>query len=262
VSDPRSYGGLGGTRWAVTAMTDRGLHREHNEDHLLLGDAVLGGHHAWLAYDLAFDGGGAPYLFGVADGLGGHRAGAVASRRVLETLQRRVWSLPLGLEADKLRQLLDRYARGLHEALLDEGRRHPEHDGMGTTFTGVLLYGARRYVLHAGDSRLYQFRGRRLQQVTEDHTLARRVGDPTLDASVIVNSFGGGTDVALDVAPLLASLRSFDALVLCSDGVSDVLPEADLSDLLGWGAEAARLVEEAKRRGSTDNLSAIVARVR
>jgi protein phosphatase len=248
-------------QWNVSAATDLGCCREHNEDLLLLGDAILGGRHGWLAFGLEFFGDEAPYLLGVADGLGGHKAGAVASRRVLEALQRYVWSLPRSLSGEKLRLLLERHAQSIHEDLIEEGRRRPHHQGLGATLVGVLFYEERMYALSAGDSRLYRLRSGKLRQLTEDHTLAREMNDPTVNTSIIVNSFGGGDTVSLDFAPILGSLGTSDALLLCSDGVSDVLSDEQLTALLNGRAEALDLIDEAKRQGSTDNLSAIVARV-
>lgn len=246
--------------WEVSAATDRGSYRSQNEDMLLLGDALLFGHHAAISFPLECNPTNPPYLLGVADGLGGHKAGEVASRAVLEAIRSYVWSLPPGLPGDKLRLLLDRYAKTIHDDLLKRGERQPALQGMGTTLAGILFYEGRTYRLGAGDSRVYRYRKGKLQQLSRDHTLSHQMNDPRIDPSIIVNSFGGGDGVSLDVDAILGSMQNPDVLLLCSDGLSDAVDDAQLADLLEGEAEAAELAEVAKQQGSTDNISVIVAR--
>jgi len=208
--------------------------------------------------------GGRPLLL-VADGMGGHSTGEVASARASETILRELSSArahpPLAL------------ARALQAAnvdVLEHARSDTRHKGMGTTLTTVLIDDHVALIAHVGDSRAYLLRGGALRNLTEDHSwVAERVKQGLLSQdearqhrwrNVITNALGANDAFRLDLAHVL--LEPGDRLLVASDGVTAILPEALLKELLAEGEPEAvveRLLDAADQRGSPDNVSAVVA---
>jgi protein phosphatase len=215
----------------------------------------------------------------VADGLGGHAAGEVASALTVETVEafvveflRRFSNLQADDEHGVLADLREAVRRA-DARILAEAEQHPELAGMGTTLTLALASGSRLFVIHAGDSRCYLFRGGELHRLTEDHTVvAEMVARGQLSPEqarrhprrhVVTNVLGGGrAGVRVDVQRVI--LEPGDAVLLCSDGLTDMLDDARIAAALAGaeGPEAAcrRLVAEANEAGGRDNVTAVVAR--
>jgi serine/threonine protein phosphatase PrpC len=229
------------------ARSDIGLLREGNEDSGYAG----------------------PRLLVLADGMGGHAAGEVASSVAVAMLA--------SLDDDSPGpDILDRLSSAVHEAnnhLRDMVLGDPDLEGMGTTLTALLRAGSRFGLVHIGDSRCYLLRGDQLQQITKDHTFVQTlVDDGRITAeeashhpqrNVIVRALDGREDVELDLS--IREAKVGDRYLLCSDGLSDVLSEETLRDTLA-GADspdhaAEQLVELALRGGGPDNITAIVADV-
>jgi len=236
--------------WIVASRSDPGLKRTVNEDFLAV-DEKRG-------------------LFVVADGLGGHVAGRRASELgvgvFLETLSCDGEEAPLAL----LRAAFDRANTAIRELAM----RDPQLRGMGTTLAALWLRGEEALLAHAGDSRLYLYRAAALHALTIDHSLVgERVarGELTLEQArvhpsrhVITRAVG----VLEAVDPDLASLRprAEDVFVLCSDGISSQLTDAEIRDcLLECGTDLARasreLVDLANARGGEDNATVILVAV-
>lgn len=245
-------------RLAVSAATDA-AGRVENQD---------------VAAALAIDGTGSPggsesFLLVVADGMGGHPAGDVASQIAMNTLIEGFPSLPQGDLGLPLKQAY----RRANEAVFQAGQDEPTHAGMGTTLTSALLHGKYATVANVGDSRAYLLRGNALTQVTRDHTVvaeevtqgritaeaARR--DPRRNRLTHVIGTHPRLESKLpDIFEL--TLLPGDRLLLCSDGLYDVLDDDDMRRALANQdpADAARqLVEAAKERGTLDNATAVVA---
>ncbi len=223
----------------AAARTDAGLVRESNEDSVLETDRVLA----------------------VADGMGGHRAGAVASRLAVETLR-------AVAEVGDPAAALPGAARCANATVHALAATAPDLAGMGTTLTAVALGDGELTVAHVGDSRLYRLRGAELARLTRDHTpveeLAsmgagngRTIARPL--ASVLLRAIGARDHVDVDVAshPTAAG----DRWLLCSDGLTKHLHDAEIADLLaaaGTAREAVdALVEATLERGASDNVSAV-----
>ena len=229
------------------ARSDIGLLREGNEDSGYAG----------------------PRLLVLADGMGGHAAGEVASAVAVAMLA--------ALDEDSPgRDLLDQLSTAVHDAnthLRDMVAGDPELDGMGTTLTALLRAGSRFGLVHIGDSRAYLLRGDQFQQITKDHTFVQTlVDDGRITAeeashhpqrNVIVRALDGRDDVELDLS--VREAKAGDRYLLCSDGLSDVLSEDTIRDALvateSPDAAAEHLVELALRGGGPDNITAIVADV-
>jgi len=208
-------------------------------------------------------------LFVVADGLGGHDAGEVASRVAVDTMLDS-WTTAAGDPAKALRSAV----RSANVAVVNEAIRSG-HTGMGTTLTALTFSGNDVLIAHVGDSRVYRHRGDSCAQLTTDHS---RVGDMlrmkliTVEQaarhparSQLTRSLGAGMIVQIDLVREQA--RSGDIFVMCTDGVWDEIGNADMARLLAADDEqrradaAARLVAVAIDRGAADNVTAVVVSV-
>jgi serine/threonine protein phosphatase PrpC len=210
---------------------------------------------------------GRGYLAMVADGMGGHQAGEVASRKAIEIVRS---------EFEKSRSqppaALARAVRTANLGIVDYAAEHPESFGMGTTLTAVLLDDQVGLVAHVGDSRAYLLRGGEIRPLTFDHSwVADRVRQGLLTEgearrhryrNIITNALGAAPEIRLDV--LHFEVREGDRILLCSDGASMLLPDPLLCSLGSSGdpEEAARrILAEADERGSPDNVTAVLMEV-
>jgi protein phosphatase len=210
-----------------------------------------------------------PRLLVVADGVGGHAAGEVASSVAVSVLSALDEEAPGG-------DLLERLSSAVNSAntyLRDMVNGDPELRGMSTTVTALLRAGPRFGLVHVGDSRCYLLRGEELQQITHDHTFVQGLidegritaeeADHHPQRSVITNALDGADHVDPDLS--VREARVGDRYLLCSDGLSGVVSEDTLRDTLVGNADPAdavdRLVELALRGGGPDNITAIVADV-
>lgn len=201
----------------------------------------------------------------VADGMGGHRAGEVASAMAVEAFAAYMNKPFDGIENHLKNAML--YANGnvYHAAQAD-----PAKAGMGTTLTAVYLEGEDAYVAHVGDSRAYLMRNGVIMRITEDHTLVEAMvlaGKITPaearvhpQRNLITRSLGNAALVDVDVLHL--DRRPGDVWMLCSDGLSGYLTDRQISRVLnsdaGWQEKADRLVDMALENGTTDNLTCVI----
>ena len=239
----------------ATALTDRGCERKSNEDSAVFvqpGDAGTLRAKGVLAL--------------VADGMGGHRAGEVASVLAAETV-RRVYYSSSAAPAAALAEAFAEANRAIYERANGEDELH----GMGTTCTALAIRQDRGYLAHVGDSRLYLLRGGDIYQMTEDHSFVAelvrlRVLTPDEaherdDRNVITRALG--TEPAVTVAgwPRPLPLRAGDRILLATDGLHDLLERASIQDLSTAAdvhSAGERLVAEAKQRGGFDNISIVL----
>ena len=229
------------------ARSDVGLLRDLNEDSMYAG----------------------PRLLAVADGMGGHAAGEVASRVAIESVA------PLDDDspgADLIGSLRDA-VESASGYLQDMVEADNALDGMGTTLTAVLFAGQRLGLVHIGDSRCYLLRDGMLTQITHDHTLVQHLVDEGRitreeanthpQRSMITRSLTGRGELELDLS--IREVRLGDRYLLCSDGLSGPVSEETLAETLRTAADPAaaceQLIELALRAGGPDNVSAIVADV-
>jgi len=177
----------------------------------------------------------------------------------------------------KTRLLESRLRRAVTEAhleILADGSNHREREGMGTTLTTALIHGSFVTVVHVGDSRCYRFRQGVLTPLTLDHTLERvmretgaLLSEPVGSSSCkhVLWNYLGGRDNFPDPFISTSRLQRGDMLLLTTDGLTNVLPDADLADVLSRGGDAKavcrRLVGMARGRGSEDDATALLVRV-
>jgi serine/threonine protein phosphatase PrpC len=226
-------------RLQAGVATDIGRVREGNEDSYLVE----------------------PPLYAVADGMGGHRGGEVASQLALEVLER-------GLRDDP-RELAER-VRAANRAVFDRSAADRKVTGMGTTLTAALIQGGVAKLAHVGDSRAYLLRAGAFRQLTQDHTLVARMvkaGEITPaeaelhpHRNVLTRALGTEADVEVDVQDV--GLLEGDRLLLCSDGLTVMLTEDQVQAILestSQAQEAAeRLVRAANRAGGLDNITVLI----
>ena len=244
------------------ALSDVGKKREKNED------SVLADGHA--------------QLFLVADGMGGHLGGEYASRMavntigaIIETLENdpnATLSTDTGVKPGDYKSLLNYAIQVASNKVYEKASADPALHGMGTTTVGLLFRGNRVYIANVGDSRGYRIRGGKIEQVTEDHSLVgeqlragmlepEEVREHRLK-NIITRSVGFQGEVEVDVVARV--VKPGDIYLLCSDGLSNMVPDAQLCDVVAHNKpkEACRrLIDIANERGGDDNISAVLVKV-
>lgn len=256
---------MGGTTFSWAVKSDPGLRRSSNED----------------SYCTRPDLG----LYVVADGMGGHVAGEVASRVAVEAIEifiqetagadkNRTWPFPfepaLSLEANRLKAAFRLANRRIASTIADS------HDlrGMATTASALLVGPDGACVAHVGDSRVYVLRAGELQQITNDHSWVEeqvRAGTMTATAArqhpwrnVVTRALSGGEDPEVDVTQVQPS--GAERYLLCSDGLFSVVTDEQIATLLGTPGVSLddlcqRLIEAANNAGGPDNITALVLEV-
>lgn len=243
----------------ISAATDLGLRREHNEDTLV----------TWMP-DQSAERERSGALLVVADGMGGSKAGEVASRIAADTLVTTYRNAP---GDDPLRRVANALetanATVHHESLL----KHELH-GMGTTCTAVVVRGSDIYVAHVGDSRAYLARDGHLRQLTQDHSLvAQLVAERHITAeqarvdprrNVVTRSVGIGPTVEVDAFSLNGEFHAGDTLLVSTDGLHGVVGDAELLRAVSQPSldqACDDLIALARERGGPDNITVILARL-
>lgn len=251
-------------RVEAIGQTDVGLKRGHNED----------------TYHLAPE----HRLFIVADGMGGHSAGEVASHMAVETVSsffddtatddELTWPFKMersvGYDANRLAVGVKLANLRIHE----RAQANAQQRGMGTTIVSAHFTRSTVVVAHVGDSRVYRLRDKRLVQLTEDHSLLNdyiKMKDLTPEQienfphkNVIVRALGMKETVQVDV--LTDPFQAGDLYLLCSDGLSGMITDRRIEEILLDGADdldaaCKSLIDEANANGGTDNITAVLARV-
>jgi serine/threonine protein phosphatase PrpC len=237
--------------FAVSSRTAIGLARSGNEDSALTGSSLLA----------------------VADGMGGHAGGEVASKIAITTLSSMVPVLTApDIDTDSIEDLLLNSLHTIDDEISGVSRDEIELRGMGTTLTALLIRDGRVALLHVGDSRCYRLRGNTFEQLTHDHTVLQEL----LDSGTISISEAQDhpqrsmlTQVLMgegSVAPVLMvyEVNSKDRFLLCSDGLSSVLTEKEIKSLLKKSNRddaVEALIEATYVNGAPDNVTVVVADV-
>jgi serine/threonine protein phosphatase PrpC len=258
------------------ARSHPGLVRTRNEDHYV----VIERHRSRLVLltnlpeDYLRPSDDVAYLMAVADGLGGAAFGELASMLALRSgwdqasnAIKWTWVITDEEIAD-LREQVELVFRRIHEDLLAQGREDPKCAGMGTTLTAAYTVGPEAFIAHVGDSRAYLFHDGLLTRLTRDHTLAEEalaVGVvPSRSWYHMLTNCLGGSKLSVRVEFHQVRLADSDQLLLCTDGLTNLVPEKEISDILMKGASPPEAVEalilKALARGGGDNITAVLAR--
>ena len=247
----------------MVAMTDVGRKRDHNEDSV-----------------------GADSAYGfvlVADGMGGHNAGEVASgiaaNVVYEQLRAVLPEINTGEEDSETGYALESIAiknaiELANQAINQASKTQPECAGMGTTIVGALFYDDRMSIAHVGDSRMYRLRGKRFEQITKDHSLIQELVDKGFydtveeaeaagNKNLITRALGVEDSVQVDVHEEIVKVD--DIYLLCSDGLTDMVSDEKIHLTLNkFSANlklaAEKLIELANENGGKDNISVVLAK--
>jgi serine/threonine protein phosphatase PrpC len=227
----------------AVGLTDVGRVRERNEDSLLIDPLAS--------------------LFIIADGMGGHAAGDVASQTAVEAF---------AASFNETRNVLVAM-QAANRAVLERGMSDPAKTGMGTTMTAFTIFNDNLFGAHVGDSRLYLWRRGQLTQITRDHTVAQEMIDSKAltkreamqhpMSAMLTRSLGSRMHVDADL--LDRKLEVDDLLLFCSDGLTSMVSDEELSAILEHdtplGTLAVELVEAANVRGGLDNVTVGLIRV-
>ena len=243
----------------IAGCTDTGLRRNHNEDHIgfnqKLGIAVL------------------------ADGMGGHQAGEIAAHMAVESVLEHLQDLAdrqssRPITGSQLLEFVSNTISYSNSMIYQAAEALEEHKGMGTTLVAAIVKGSQIYAGHVGDSRLYLFRDGELKRITRDHSLVQDLVDRGFYTEeearmasvghIVTRALGTKADVEVDT--IQHELQQGDVLMLCSDGLSDMVADWLIADSLNERNEnleetANKLVELANRNGGKDNISVILMQV-
>ena len=248
-------------RYSASAKSDVGRKRHGNEDSFCLAPEIG--------------------LFVVADGMGGHAAGEVASRLAVDTIQEWVTKYARGMDAFIVGKPVAGCSRGANfllssirlanRIIYEAAKDRLEYVGMGTTVVSVLAMNDHVALAHVGDSRIYRIRGGEIVQLSRDHSLVQQQVDHGILSAeeaqgsqykhLITRALGLKESVEVDLAEHLVQVADF--LLLCSDGLSDLLEDEEMSTIVQEHADdlekaCQALVDRANYRGGDDNITALL----
>lgn len=239
------------------AKTDLGCVRENNEDKF---EFFQPDDEGVLATKGSF--------YAVADGMGGHAAGQIASEIALKTTIRAYYADSSPVVEESLRAAVQQ-ANGL---IYDAARAISERNGMGTTMTALVVRGEEAFIAQVGDSRCYRLRGNRIEQITDDHSWVNeqvKRGALTLEEAecspfknVITRSIGNGPSVDVDI--FTEELKEDDQFLLCSDGLSNEVTAEDMRDAMKRSSPSKAawdLVDLALEHGGRDNCTVLILKI-
>ncbi|MCC8080665.1 MAG: Stp1/IreP family PP2C-type Ser/Thr phosphatase [Lachnospiraceae bacterium] len=232
------------------SLTDIGIRREMNQDYFFSSEEPVGS---------------LPNLFIVADGMGGHRAGELASRCAVETM---AFSARTAQETDTI-GILTACVTQANAGLNQYAKEHPETRGMGTTIVAAVLNGRRLTTINVGDSRLYLI-GDRIRQITRDHSLVQemvRMGEMDEesarvhpDKNIITRAVGVAPFVDIDIFE--SDVEPGERILLCSDGLTNMVTDEEILRILNedrdLDTKTEDLVELANHNGGRDNITVII----
>ena len=201
------------------------------------------------------------FLSAVADGMGGHNRGDVASNDTLRNLQYFFYDIPSCLSAGDFNEAIVGWLDSINNYIVSKGRADVQFKGMGTTLVGMAYYNGEFYSMNCGDSRMYRYRDGQLLQLTTDHSLSNMTGIGKR-SNVITNCIGGGCSSSyIDMVQMTHDVFRGDVYLLCSDGLPDMVSDQQLGELLGEEADADALCGAAIEAGGLDNVSCCVMRI-
>lgn len=239
-------------------ICETGLHRKNNEDTIFISDNT----------------GFLKNLFIVADGMGGHNAGEIASHDAIEQFNSFIKKqTALGHSRHDILDLLIEAVNYCNLKIFEKSGGEAELSGMGTTMTVAVIFENKLYVTHVGDSRLYIFRNNKLRQVTKDHSFVMEMvkqGKMTKEEAAVhpnrnIITRAVGTSKKIEIDTVIETLEKDDVILMCSDGLSAMVCDADIEkilnkDDLSLEKKARELADSANENGGLDNISIILIR--
>ncbi len=244
----------------ISCVSDFGRVRDNNEDMASVGMYLIRDNSLNIDKEVSED---ENFCLLVSDGMGGHESGEYASQFTLETL--RAFLLDKSLEHNNPVFNMKLKIEDISARL--NAKAYEQHQGkaMGCTLTGLIWMSGKTLLVNVGDSRTYRLRDGMLRQLTVDQTLHERDMVPLPVGKALYNCIGAGCDTEVYLQDISDRLMESDRILVCSDGLSDMLEDDVIERLLAEGSpeeSAAALIEAAKRNGGVDNVTAIVADIR
>lgn len=244
------------TLLSITGFTDTGMRREYNQDHIGFdpehGIAVL------------------------ADGMGGHKAGEVAAHMAVKFVLEKLQGLLLqetsvSITGSQLLEFVSNTISSSNAEIFQAQEAEEAYRGMGTTLVSAVVIGTQAYIGHVGDSRLYLYRARTVKRITKDHSLVQDLIDRGFYTErearsanvghVVTRALGTRADVEVDTIEI--ELQPYDLLILCSDGLTDMVSDWQIAETIDENITdldlaAKRLISLANQNGGKDNISVIL----
>lgn len=242
----------------IQAVNDIGCSRTNNEDMMSVGGILLRDSSLEIPVEISKDSDSYFYIL-VSDGMGGHEKGEVASEYLLTCIASYLsaGSVSSADAEDGLRSLV----KEVSDTLNAKGIEEKQERILGCTLTGVIWIGREAYLVNAGDSRTYRYRNGILKQLSTDDTERGITGDENA-SKLLLNAVGGGSHGRLTVEDISGRIMEGDTILVCSDGLTDMVDDETIEEILRSGPQAAvRLMETANSNGGADNISVIVAEV-
>ncbi len=243
----------------ISCVSDVGRIRDNNEDMASVGMYLIRDNSLNIEKEVTEN---ETFCLLVSDGMGGHESGEYASQFTLETL--RAYLLDKSLEHHnpifELKLKIESISANLNAKACE---RH-QGKAMGCTLTGIVWMLGKTLLVNIGDSRTYRLRDGMLRQLTSDQTLHERDMVPLPAGKALYNCIGAGCDTEAYILDITDRLMESDRILICSDGLSDMLEDDAIERLLASGSteeSCAALIDAAKRNGGVDNVTAIVADV-
>ncbi len=243
----------------ISAASRTGCVRSQNEDMILVDNQFI--RDDYYRKQAVLDGDDR-LMVAVADGMGGHNRGDIASDDVLHNLQYFFFDIPSCLSAGDFNEAIVGWLESINNYVASKGRADEQFKGMGTTLVGFTYYNHDFYSMNCGDSRLYRFRNHQLVQLTTDHSLSNMVvGEKR--KNIITNCIGGGcVSSYIDMVQMTDDVFSGDIYILCSDGLTDMLSDEEICILMEQHVDADTLCDAASEAGGIDNVSCCVIKVK
>ena len=242
----------------ITASSRVGCVRTNNEDMILVKDSFLRNGKDHYVFDVEEE---KQLLLALADGMGGHNCGEVASSDVLHNLRYFFNDLPSNLSSNVFTDAIYSWLTSICRTIDTKGHSDPIFQNMGTTLVALAYIGGEYYWMNCGDSRFYRLHNGELKQLTTDHSLSQMMGRKE-HSSLIVNCIGGGCKESyIDIEKCTDEVEVGDVLLLCSDGLTDMIDDETIKGQLAAGFDADALCQLADDAGGCDNVSVVVIHV-
>lgn len=239
----------------ISASCHIGNIRDYNDDMILVVDKYIRDDRLNMDISLPDTN---RFVVALADGLGGYHAGDVASAETLSNLKYFISDLPCFLSADRLKELLNDWLYSINKVISSQGYVNPQLSNMGTTLVGIIRYEDKFFWINCGDSRLYRLRNKSIMQITKDHSNSSMNGNERIKA--VTNCIGSGCRAPFfDINEFTCDKD--DIYLLCSDGLSDMLQDVEIKDILIDDGDSEDLCRAAINAGGYDNVSACVMKI-
>ena len=232
----------------ISSESNVGRIRTNNEDLGLVQNTLVCDTPVKLHFDLNAE---APVIAAIADGMGGLDDGEIASMMVIDSLRDWLETLASDADSEQIIASLNRWILVTNDKIISACPTR----GMGSTLVGLVFTRNAVMGFNIGDSRLYRFREGWLRQISADHSQRNLTGDLSVPSNLIYNCFGAVKNTFADYFDITSNIKDGDTFLICSDGLSDLLLDDDIENLLNKGATTADLIEAANKAGGKDNIT-------